>query len=151
MSNLKTKFYFSQKLQLSETEIDESLLPVLQSNENLEQQFLSKMNEMKNLNESLIQELSNRVQPVYYENSKAAFWGNFGKFGSITFAISWSIILCYWIFAYKELHSIKYKNLERLSNIIEVKEDNYFIPNERFIRKKNGIILIERNAVSLEK
>lgn len=143
MDKVNQKYHFSRQLQISEAEIDESILPILKANELLKGQLIETIEELILDNKKLNEAIKSSIKPVYYENARTAFFGNIGKYGITIVSISIVGILCYWAYVFKEINSNKYKNLERLSAIIEVKDSVYFIPKGKYRLQKNGIVLVE--------
>jgi hypothetical protein len=134
------KFRFSQKFNLPESMIDDSLLPVFVSNEIVE----NNISESIKSNELLIDKFNHSVKTIQYDNPKTAFWGNLSIYAVPILIISMTILLIYSTWIYKETHQAKYQNFERLDKLIQVKDSVYFIPKENYRIVKNGIILIEK-------
>lgn len=140
MDNQALKFRFSQKFKLSESMIDDSLLPVFVSNEVLENSILESIKS----HELLIEKVNHSVKTIHYDNPKTAFWGNLSMYAVPIFIVSITIFLIYWTWIYKETQIVKFKNFERLSKIIIVKDSSYFIPKGNYRITKNGVVLIEK-------
>lgn len=143
MDKANQKYHFSRQLQISEFEIDESILPILKANELLKDQLNETIEALILDNKKLNEAIKSSIKPVYYENARTAFFGNIGKYGITVISISIVGMLCYWAYVFKEINSNKYKNLERLSAVVEVKDSVYFIPKGKYRQQKNGIIIIE--------
>jgi hypothetical protein len=134
------KFRFSQKFNLPESMIDDSLLPVFVSNEMIEKSIAESIE----TNEFLAEKVNQSVKTIQYDNPKTAFWGNLSIYAVPILIISMTILLIYSTWIYKETHQAKYQNFERLDKLIQVKDSVYFIPKANYRIVKNGIILIEK-------
>lgn len=129
----KYKFELSQKYGISENTIDESIIPILLA-----------LDENTKANTALTSKIKGSIKTVNYNNSKVAFIGNLSIYAIPVLIVCISLIIVWWGWTYQQTHTIKYQNLERLENIIQVKNDEYFIPKEKYKVIKDGIVLIEK-------
>lgn len=129
----KYKFELSQKYGISENSIDESIIPILLA-----------LDENTKANNALTSKIKGSIKTVSYNNSKVAFIGNLSIYAIPVLVACISLIIVWWGWIYQQTHNIKYQNLERLENIIQVKNDKYFIPNDKYKVIKDGIVLIEK-------
>lgn len=127
---MNDKSYYAQKFNVPERDITPEFIPLFKSFE-IYGKEIHKVSE----------KLQGKIETVNYSDPKTAFWGNFGKIGLIAISIAFSVTLiwCGWI--YKEINSVKYQNLERLSKFVEVKNDAYFIHKNNYQITKDGITL----------
>lgn len=129
----KIKFEFAKKFNLSENSIDESIIPILLA-----------LDENTKANNALNSKIKGSIKTVNYNNSKVAFIGNLSIYTIPVLIVCISLIIVWWGWIYQQTHTIKYQNLERLENIIQVKNDEYFIPKEKYKVIKDGIVIIEK-------
>lgn len=138
------KYRFGKKYNLPESLIDDSLLPLLLSNEIFEEKINTILLENTKVNQALSDKMKGSIKTIHYENSKIAFIGNLSIYAVPSLIFCLTILLIWWTLVYKETHTTKYENLERLSKIILVKDSVYFIPKENFKMTKKGVILVEK-------
>lgn len=125
----KYKFELSQKYGISESSIDESIVPILLA-----------LDENTKANKDFSDKIKGSIQSIHYNDPKTAFWGNLAKYGipSLIVGISISVIgLIWYTLNNKENNEV----VNPLNTIIEIRGEDIFIDKKHYRVGKDGIYI----------
>lgn len=148
------KYRFGQKYNLPESILDEFNIPVFLAIEKLEEKVdknLNHGNDQLNFFTTGVQERLSKVKSIVMFNDKeVAYRANFARYFLPATVAGAVMVLMYGIYSFNKYQEIKYENYDRLSKIVTIKDDSYFIPKENYRVDKKGIYLIEGESETVE-
>jgi hypothetical protein len=141
------KYRFGQKYNLPESVLDEFNIPVFLAIEKLEEKVDNNItqgtNQFSSFAANVNEKLSKLKSVVLYSDKEVAYRANFARYALPTLVIGGVMVLMYGIYSFNKYREVKYENYDRLSEIVTIKDNQYFIPKENYRVDKKGIYLIE--------
>jgi hypothetical protein len=146
------KFRLSKLLNISENDIDDSLIPILvyldKANQSSQESLINLQNKVyANTQEAVLAVgkyeplFQKNLQPIYCDKPSTAFFVGAGK--ASIYAVCISAVICVFqiCFTLKELNNEANTRVEKLSKVVIYDEvsGKYFINPKEFIKEKNGM------------
>lgn len=151
---IEYKYRFGQKYNLPESVLDEFNIPVFLAIEKLEEKVDKNLNHGKDqllmFTAGVHEKLKKVKSVVLFNDKEVAYRANFARYFLPVSVLGTVMVLMYGIYSFNKYQEIKYENYDRLSKIVTIKDDSYFIPKENYRVGKKGIYLIEEGSETAE-
>ena len=153
MINIKQeKFRLSKLLDISEDDIDDTLVPLLvyldKATQNT-QQSLAQLEQQvsNNIQEAILAIgkyeplMKKNLQPIYCDKPSTAFWAGAGK--TSVYALCITLVVCVFqlCYTFKEMNQQTNIRAEKLSKVFmyDTSSGKYFIHENELVREKKGL------------
>lgn len=117
----------SQKFELSEAQIDESIIGLFLAIEKSHDKTVAEVKSLKQ-----------KYRSVEYDKASTAFWGELGSKGLAAIAISLAVVVCGSMLYSNRQDKILIQNLKGIQPKIEVREDGFYINSANLVKDKSG-------------